>query len=102
MGLQFLIVDDHPLMCGAIRNNLEMLGDAVRCEPAATLAVALRGSSEPIRCARATSGARKSSANATYRRICLGLREHDRTQVDHARGCPAWHIFPEHDKAIAQ
>ena len=42
MGLQFLIVDDHPLMCGAIRNNLEMLGDAVRCEPAATLADALR------------------------------------------------------------
>jgi DNA-binding NarL/FixJ family response regulator len=42
MGLHFLLVDDHPLMRGAIRNNLETLDDTVRCEPAATLADALR------------------------------------------------------------
>jgi DNA-binding NarL/FixJ family response regulator len=42
MGLRFLIVDDHPLMRGAIRNNLETLGEAVRCEPASTMADALR------------------------------------------------------------
>lgn len=39
---RFLIVDDHPLMRGAVRSNLELLGDAVRTEQAGTLADALR------------------------------------------------------------
>jgi DNA-binding NarL/FixJ family response regulator len=42
MGMRFLIVDDHPLMRGAIRNSLETLDDAVRCEQASTLADGLR------------------------------------------------------------
>jgi DNA-binding NarL/FixJ family response regulator len=39
---RFLIVDDHPLMRGAVRSSLELLGEAVRTEQAGTLADALR------------------------------------------------------------
>jgi DNA-binding NarL/FixJ family response regulator len=39
---RFLIVDDHPLMRGAVRSSLELLGEAVRTEQAGSLADALR------------------------------------------------------------
>ncbi|HYF59716.1 MAG TPA: response regulator transcription factor [Burkholderiaceae bacterium] len=42
MGMRFLVVDDHPLMRGAVRTCLETLGEAVQVEQAATLADALR------------------------------------------------------------
>jgi len=48
MGLRCLIVDDHPLMRGAICQHLEALGDAIRTEAAASLAEAQRRmSAEP-------------------------------------------------------
>jgi DNA-binding NarL/FixJ family response regulator len=42
MSLRFLIVDDHPLLRGAVRNYLETLGDTVRCEQASSLHEALQ------------------------------------------------------------
>jgi DNA-binding NarL/FixJ family response regulator len=41
MSLRFLIVDDHPLLRGAVRNYLETVGDTVRCEQAGSLHEAL-------------------------------------------------------------
>ena len=42
MGLHCLVVDDHPLMRGAICQHLEALGDAIRTEAASSLADAQR------------------------------------------------------------
>lgn len=42
MSVRFLVVDDHPLLRGAVRNYLETLGDSVRCEQAGSLHEALR------------------------------------------------------------
>ena len=42
MSIRFLIVDDHPLLRGAVRNYLETLGDGVRCEQAGSLHEALQ------------------------------------------------------------
>lgn len=48
MGLRCLVVDDHPLMRGAICQHLESLGDAIRTEAASSLAEAQRRmSAEP-------------------------------------------------------
>ena len=40
MNQRFLIIDDHPMMRGAVRYMLEMMGEAVQTEQAGSLAEA--------------------------------------------------------------